>query len=313
VIGLAVSHLAHAENIGYIVPCEEIELFLKDIADGRYDGKPALYDDLQTLENPALRSFLKIAPSVHGMIVHRPYRTDRSYPLRTWDVITRIGDAAVDDQGMSQLNADLRIRFTYYVQRVARQGKVPLTIVRAGKVRTVQVPVSFDRPRLLPYLHGAYPSYFILGPMVFSVATEDLLEAIGNSTNGSRTLGALSNRGNPMVTRRSEQPAFPGEELVLMPCSLLPHKLSIGYGTTSLKVVKAVDGVPVKNLLHLVQILRDSKDEFITVEYATRTAETMVFPRKEALAATDGILADGGIRANGSPDVLAVWNAKAPR
>ena len=33
-IGLAFSHLANAENIGYIIPCEEIELFLQDDGGG---------------------------------------------------------------------------------------------------------------------------------------------------------------------------------------------------------------------------------------------------------------------------------------
>jgi S1-C subfamily serine protease len=51
-IGLAFSTLGGAQNIGYIIPNEEVDLFLKDIADGKYDGKPALFDDLQTLENP---------------------------------------------------------------------------------------------------------------------------------------------------------------------------------------------------------------------------------------------------------------------
>src|SRR5271167_2631509 len=61
-IGLAFSKLSggDAQNIGYIIPNEEVELFLKDIADGHYDGKPAMYDDLQTLENPALREYLKL-------------------------------------------------------------------------------------------------------------------------------------------------------------------------------------------------------------------------------------------------------------
>jgi S1-C subfamily serine protease len=69
-VGLAFAHLGSAENIGYIVPCEEIELFLEDVADGRYDGKPALFDELQTLENDALRSFLKLDKSVEGIFVH---------------------------------------------------------------------------------------------------------------------------------------------------------------------------------------------------------------------------------------------------
>ncbi len=57
-IGLAFSKLGgDAQNIGYIIPNEEVDLFLKDIADGHYDGKPAMYDELQTLENPALREY----------------------------------------------------------------------------------------------------------------------------------------------------------------------------------------------------------------------------------------------------------------
>src|SRR6185437_14358940 len=72
-IGLAFSTLGRAQNIGYIIPNEEIDLFLKDVADGSYDGKPALFDDLQTLENPALRAFLKLGPEVEGIVVSEPF------------------------------------------------------------------------------------------------------------------------------------------------------------------------------------------------------------------------------------------------
>jgi len=75
-IGVAFSRLGgNAENIGYIIPCEEVELFLKDIADGHYDGKPSMTDELQTFENSALRSYLKVDNSVTGIIVHQPAST----------------------------------------------------------------------------------------------------------------------------------------------------------------------------------------------------------------------------------------------
>ena len=32
---------------------------------------------------------------------------------------------------------------------------------------------------------------------------------------------------------------------------------------------------------------------------------------QEMVAATDGILTDNGIRSQGTPDVMAIWNAKA--
>ncbi|HEX3696582.1 MAG TPA: S1C family serine protease [Polyangia bacterium] len=65
-IGLAFSSLGGTQNIGYIIPNEEIELFLADVADGTYGGKPGMYDDLQTLENPALRAFLRGCPRGKG-------------------------------------------------------------------------------------------------------------------------------------------------------------------------------------------------------------------------------------------------------
>jgi len=74
--------------------------------------------------------------------------------------------------------------------------------------------------------------------------------------------------------------------------------------------VKKVNGIPVKNLNHLVEILRDARDEFITIECDSRFSETMIFPRAQMLAATDAILTDNGVRSQGSPDTLAIWDAK---
>ncbi|MBV8635672.1 MAG: serine protease, partial [Burkholderiaceae bacterium] len=110
-IGLAFSTATNVQNIGYIIPNEEIELFLQDIADGRYDGKPAMFDALQTLENPALRNYLKLDKSVKGMVVQTPAQTAPSYPLKEWDVITHIGDIPIDDQGLVKIGPDLNLRF----------------------------------------------------------------------------------------------------------------------------------------------------------------------------------------------------------
>ena len=75
-------------------------------------------------------------------------------------------------------------------------------------------------------------------------------------------------------------------------------------------MVKSVNGIRIKNLGHLVEVLRDSRDKFITIAFDVRDGETMVFPRADMLAATDGILTDNGIRSQGSPDTMAIWNAK---
>jgi len=307
-IGLAFSRLGGGtENIGYIIPCEEIELFLRDIADGRFDGKPALYDELQTLENPALRAFLKLDKAVEGIVVNKPYGDDPGYPLKEWDVITKIGDIPVDDEGMIKLGDNLRVAFGYLIQNIAKDGRVPLTVVRAGQRLAIELPVSPDRPMVIPDLKGAYPSYFVYGPMVFSTASAQFVGALSNNAPLVNWLAAV---GSPLVTRRGDRPAFPGEQLVVVSSPYLPHKLAKGYSNPAGKVVKSVNGILVKDLRHLVEILRDCRDEFVTVEFFGHEAETPVFPRREMLTATDDILNDNGIRSQGSPDTLEVWNAR---
>jgi hypothetical protein len=116
-----------------------------------------------------------------------------------------------------------------------------------------------------------------------------------------------------LATRFDDKPAFPGEELIVIPSPFFPHKLDEGYSSPFCEVVKAVNGVPVKNLNHLVEVLRDAKGESITVAFYDRDCETLVFPRQAMLAATEDILTDNGVRSQGSADTLAIWNAKVSK
>lgn len=304
-IGLAFSRLGGGDNIGYIIPCEEIELFLKDVADGKYDGKPALFDTMQTFENPALRPFLKVAKGVDGMIVTQPDTEDlpnSNYPLKPWDIITRIGDSAIDNEGMVRVG-DIRVRFQYMIQNVARDGKLPLTIVREGKEQKVEVPVAPRRPAVIPDLDGAYPQYFVYGPIVFSSATTLFVSSVN--------AGALAVTRSPLGLRRLDRPEFEGEALVVVSSPFFPHKLSKGYSSMQSSVIEKVNGTKIKNLPHLVEVLRDLKDEFVVFEGAGRRFETTVFPRKEMEAATEDILTDNGVRLQGSPELMAIWNKKS--
>ncbi len=310
-IGLAFSRLGgDAQNIGYIIPNEEIELFLKDIASGQYRGKPAMYDELQTLENPALRKFLKLDSSVTGVIVHEPYPADAGYPLKEWDVITHIGDTPIDDQGMISLNADVQLSFRYLVQKVAVNGKVPLTIVRGGKTMQVELPVVRDRPMLIRDLTGDYPPYFIYGPVVFSRATTTFLASLSTNAGLLSSLGYIR---SPLVTERGDSPSADRQELVVISSPFFPSKLVEGYSSHAGLVVYSVNGTRVRSLGQLVAVLRDLKAEFVVIEFDNRGGEALVLPRKETVAATDEILTDNGVRAQGSPDMMAIWQGKAAK
>ena len=234
-IGLAFSRLNDADNIGYIIPSEEIDLFLQDMADGHYDGKPALFDDFQTLENSSLRAFLKLDKSAHGMTVHQPDASDSANPLKEWDLITQIGDTPIDNEGMVRIGPNLRTNFRYLVQKIAKNGKVPLTIVRNGKTMQVEVPVKSNWPLLIPDIAGQYPPYFIYGPLVFTKATAQFTHSFMVGNRAGWYMSRFATMGSPLIKRAADKPAFEGEELVVIPSPFFPHSLAEGYGEPSFR------------------------------------------------------------------------------
>jgi hypothetical protein len=118
--------------------------------------------------------------------------------------------------------------------------------------------------------------------------------------------------GSPLLARLGDRPDPEREELVLIPAPLFPHALSTGYSDPTGSVVKSVNGTPVKSLAHLVAVLRDLKDEYVTLDFDNRASEAMVFPRAQLAASTEAVLNDNGVRAQGSPDMLKIWEAKQP-
>ncbi len=299
VIGLCFSGIRGADNIGYVIPNEEVRTFLADIEDGRYDGKPQFFGQMQTLENPALRAKLGIEKSVTGMMITTPLAGANHDLLQSWDILTKVGPHTIDNDGMVAGEDGLRLSWHYYVAKLARDGKLPVTVVRGGAPIDLQIPVMAERDRLQKPLGNRYPSYFIWGPMAFSPVYADYGPSI--------VRGVLFD-SSPIVQRLNDDCAFPGEELVMLCWSLFPHKLSKGYDAGPFSIVGKVNGTPIKSLTHLVEVLRDCKDEYVVVEFADRGTETVVFKRAEVLAAQDEILEDNDVRSQCSPDVEKIWH-----
>ena len=294
----------HAENIGYIIPNQEIDDFLTDVADGRYEGKPYIFDQLQTMENEALRGKLGLAKDVHGLMIREPRHRDPSYPLKEFDILTRIGKHEIDNEGMIQAEDNFRLSFMSQVPKLVRNGTVPVTVLRAGKTLEVALPVSREPDQLLRAFDGSYPSYFVCGPLVFSpVVSSEVTYYFQNNP-------ALGGRNSPLTTRRSDRARFPGEQLVVVTAPLLRTRMTKGYADPFGQVLSDVNGTKVKNLAHLVELIRSSKDEYLTFRFAEDYSETLVFRRKAMLDATESLMSENGIPRRGSDDVMAAWNGK---
>ena len=251
------------ENIGYLIPVEEINMFLDDIADGAYEGKPRIQSIYyQTCENQAFRDWLGLKEDITGLLVRRIRVNEPDYPLKEGDLITHIGSYAIDSEGQIRVRDDLRLSAGYQVPHLVRAGKVPLTVFRKGQTLELKVPVSTKSKRLIRDGEDEYPRYFIYGPMVFTPVTMQYAAMVFRSSQ--RT----SLEGSPLYTRQTDLVAFEGEELVALAPPLLSHGITKGYDPMRVTgVVSQVNGIAIKNITHLVETLRDAKDEYITIKF----------------------------------------------
>jgi hypothetical protein len=277
-------------------------MFLDDVADGQYQGKPRLSLQLQTVENPALRARLKLDAATGGMMVTSTLSRDESYPLQEWDVITHVGGQALDKQGQVAVE-NLRLSFIYLVPHLAKDGQLPVTVVRGGESISVDLPVEYRSNLLVPYLEGAYPRHFIVGPLVFTTSSQELVGAIMRMGDAAREM--FASRDNPLINRRYDRVAFPGEELVVMG-PRFPHPMAQGYDNQLFAVVSHVNDVAVHNLVTLVKAVREAEGKYLVLKFAGNY-ETMVFDREELIDSTEQILEDEGIRYQMSDDLRQIW------
>lgn len=300
VVGVVFSNMPESENIGFIIPVEELNAFLEDVADGTYDGVPVMKDDLQTLENDAIRDKLGMPDELTGMMVTGTFTDDASYPLRAYDILDRIGPYDIENDGYVNSEDGLRLAWSYYVRKVMRDGAVPMTIVRAGKSMDVNVPLAPHGRSFAPYLDNTYPDYFIYGPLVFTPVYGDLYDEV--------YLEYHAWYASPLAQRAGGAKAFDGEQLIVSPSPLFPHRISKGYETGYFPVLESVNGVKIRNMNHLVETLRDLKDEYVTFEWDCRDQETLVFKRSELEYATEEILEENGIRHQMSDVFREIWD-----
>ncbi len=301
-IGVVCSKIMSAENIGFIIPIEEIEMFLEDAEDGMYDGQPRLHGvGLQTAENDALRAKLKIGKDITGIVAFKVTNIHSDFPLKPWDLITHMGEHRIDNDGRIHIHGDLRLPATYLVPRIAKDEKIPVSIIRDGQTKKLTVPVSIESQKLIRFKGFKYPRYFIYGPLVFSEI--NYLHAHQFLQKEQLPL-YLASTGSPIITRLTDTVSFEGEELVGVFSPMFPHRITKGYDTRRpLGVLTHVNGAAVRNLTHLVKFLRDNEDAFVFFEFANAKGECLVFRRTMIESVTEEILSDNGIRHQCSVDL----------
>ncbi|MEM7754907.1 MAG: trypsin-like peptidase domain-containing protein [Planctomycetota bacterium] len=301
-IGLVFSQVPEGENIGYVIPVAEIEMFLEDFEDGVYDGKPNVWARTLNAENPALRAHLDVPITDGGTMVSVAPLGSKG-ELRERDVIVAVDGMPIDDRGRVEAFGR-KINWEYAVQ-MTEGNTVDLTVIRDGDRITVSEPVMGYGQPLIPMLNNERPSYFVAGPLVF---TEVTMDYAGFAVSGPWA-GTFARRLSPITLRASDLRDFPEQRLVALANRPLSHPVVRGYDEAEIGLVlERVNGQKIDNLAGLVTIMRDLEDEYVVFEFADEVAErVLVFNREELGDATEDVMRRNSIRSAVSDDLADLW------
>ena len=259
-IGIAFSRLDKSDNIGYIIPTEEIFALPQGHRGWpiRWQAHPARGDPEPGEPDASPR--LKLDKKSTGVLVRKIHRPEASYPLKVDDVLTKIGGDSIDNLGMVRIDGD-RAEVPVSGSALAHDGRLPVTVLRKGVETKLEVPVDSDPRRLFRDLDEQTLSYFIFGPLVFTEASEEYVRSMASYIERSGSGGTLRMlyTGNPAFARYGEDPGFPGERIVIVPSPMFSHKIGRGYRDPYTQAVSEVNGVRIRNLKHLIELLRETR------------------------------------------------------
>lgn len=257
--GVAFQGRTQAQSIGYMIPTPVIRTFLRDIADGQYDGPVPLYIKWQKLENPALRNCYGVADTLSGVLINEIHTLSALYKtLLPDDVLLEIDSIPVQNDGTILLNDNLKTSFETALQIHNAGDEITLFILRAGQPVIVKTPLRYKRTyaRLVDKIE-LEPKYYIEDGFVFTTPSYYYF------------------KGDPYWAYRNPRLSYyyydktlsneAREEIVLL-SSVLPDQSNVGYHDVNNRIIKKINGQPVRNFATFIQAFKDNKDSEIVLE-----------------------------------------------
>lgn len=294
-VGIAFQAYSDAENIGYVIPTSVISHFLTDYnMNGSYTGFPYLGLWLQKLENPDLRTWLKMKHQQKGVLIRRVEPTSPCKNIiKEGDVILSFDGIPVGNEATVPFRPGERIAFNFLVSQKFIGDQAVLGILRDGNKIKVTVTMK-PRVHLVPvHIKGRQPSYFVIAGLIFTPVTEHLLQE--DCTGESLSIGI-----KVRAKSRHEPAEFEGEEIVLL-AQVLANEFNIGYEDINHVQLSRFNGTKIKNIRHLAQLVDACDSEYMHFELDENMLIVLV--TKSAHVSTSKVLKDYCIAYDRSRDL----------
>ncbi|MBE7498263.1 MAG: PDZ domain-containing protein [Verrucomicrobiaceae bacterium] len=290
-VGLLLSYDSK-NQVTTILPAPIIEHFLKDFADGGYEGFPGLGMEYQVTLDEQLREFLGLKPDAPGVFITGVIKNASAEKagLKKGDILVSIDGNAIDARGdyrdpvYGALNASHLVRGRAYVG-----DKFELGVLRDGKPQTLSGTLARKKPEdylVPPYAFDRGPRYVLMGGLLFQELSKPYLDAFGEQQSENASLLRLGH-----IAAHPDEIEASGRKKLVFLSMVLPTPSAQGYDRLGGIIVNKVNG-------HAIGDLNDLDAAFKDVKGAAHAIELDDFPRVlhlDAMAAErDNLRLQGG-------------------
>jgi S1-C subfamily serine protease len=265
VVGVAFQGISGLENTGFFIPTLVMEHFLKDVADGKYDGFPLAAIRLVSLQNPAYRKLLGLQDTEMGARIDgfKPGSKATSL-LQAEDVLLKVGSFPVASDGTilyegNRLSGALGFQF-------AQSGEcVPVQVWRDGKMVELSLPVyAYDSDRASGNQYDVLPRYYIYGGLVFTPLSLDFLKTLGGSP-----MEAPGELLYELAFRPFEAPSLARPEPVVL-ASVLADEANANVTSRGRLLVDRINGIRIEKLEDVVRAFESNTTPYDQIEFLPR-------------------------------------------
>jgi len=292
-----------AENIGYVIPTVVVMHFLNDLLKHqKYTGFPELGVETQTMENAHLREAFGMEPKQKGILVSRIAPTCAAAAvLRESDVLLSFDGESIANDGTTSFRKHERVAFSWLVAQKFYGEPAKMTVLRDKKVVDLEIEDFHPEASLLPvHLFNEPhqgPSYLIVAGLVFTTLSIPFLRSeFGEEWDCDAPVEFV----HRVLNQRAQ---FKGERLVVL-TQVLAHDLTVGYEDLENILVQSLNGVTVRNLKHLSELIDSYNDDVL--RFGLQNNLVLILKTEDAKKATKEVLAQHSIPAAASPDLSGV-------
>jgi hypothetical protein len=244
------------------------------------------------LHSESYKDYLKVPADEDGVVViDTMMHSSVEELLRPGDVITKVGEYDVDNDGMVRIYG-LNLDLSEVVEGKQIGEKIDVTIYREGEKKEVIATVALNRP-ILEYARefDEAPPYVCFAGLTFTPVTRNYLETWGSDwpTDIPFYLRYLFHDSMQLNKDRERK------EYVVM-SEVLADEVNAYAGGFKSEVVESVNGVKIWSLGDLNKVLEQGTEDFYVFEFMGDT-RVLSIDGPMARRRQEGILQDYGVPA----------------